>query len=1449
MCSLCNYQTYALYHLSQITCLDAELITDEAKSLAQSIYMKKKMYYNMRMKTLKRNATNVMQEAEEIFKQKLSSVNVTLNMLLKKKKDVEGFLEMNQYMFVKGEASESDDESVNSVLSSVDSTTSSITSRGSPATSNSLSSPQNFDEYPPHVSKPKATIAKPFTPSQESALIKKIHALSNAITVLKTHVKKLEKILDYTKVEVSHTSTSTIKRLMLEFHTGGNIRVEEGSSSDVWYNSCIDLVHSRLSMKKDYFSLLKIGSVRVNRITRIHNRFLRHRFETTVREIINKDKDGKERDGKDKDKDSSSTSGKVPKRMLEYLFYGTPPSLTEQTGQNEEIIRVAEDGFRAPEEYKSFGCDESITLNSTIDGADDLRLQSLSDMQQEEDKYLRSPDASSAPIRPPITGQILLVKTFVGDREEIPAPSSPNEKINASDFNNYNSAYHITTSLVSIAPSATTPAVDANSQASSSNHQPKTWHVFNPALALPEYLIDFEYLRPEFKGESEAGRSKSLNLLKKELARKLGGVKDPTELECIDMIPFLFPLSSFSETIEKSCDNYSKTRDDLYSNALSMPPKIPPKSKLFLMTEEAIMNFASSPSLSKIMYLNLHGHCLRKIENLTSCVSLEVLILSFNELNKIENLSGLRSLQRLELGFNFIKRISGLTGLVKLKHIELNNNLLNRLEDVHALANDTPNVEVLDLSNNPICKARSYKSAIFKHLKNIKCLDTLSVNDHDRKNLLLNPSTQTLTTNMIKQFGFGTSKSGIDGDRPGLRDGAGDGIEWMNRVEELDLSNQQLQYISGLDHLHNLRRCCLSDNEISVIEGLEKNLRLEDLNLENNRIASIDNIFSLVRLKKLELGHNRISKIPALDMFSKLTQLSLENNEITSIKSIKDVPSLMELYMGNNAIEDISEINHLKTLPRLIILDVSGNPFCNVESTYRLFIIYMVKKLKVLDGVGVSQGEAANAKEKYCGKLTRENVAEKAGHTFFEHIREINLSGCKLRDVDILGAPEFKNLRELNLDNNHMSTLESLAGLTNLSILRLNYNRIEGLFGPRRAAEDGIRNSSSRASLNGSASTASLASVNTANNSTSPLPTLQLHNLEVLHLGYNKITNIKGLMLDNFPNLRALYLTGNDISKVDGLQSCGELRELVLDKNRIRGFDPHSLANLKKLQDLRIEENGLRSLSNFPVLPCMTVLSVAGNRINDIIELEKLCRVCDAKEVSFVNNPVTRKQLYRTSVVNMFPNIRIIDGREVGSEERERALHLMHGGGGGGLASNMGVMGGVGNFLQQQILQANNMQAGGGGSHHAPMGVNNFGIQNRDASPHQLFLEQQQHLQRSGKGQGGNNGGGFPFPYPKTTVKLTSVNFESFAGFQPSVAGGAGNHGNGSGFSAQPPASGGNNGGAGGGRLVWSSNEGNGGGGGNSRSNYTTYNMGARSRSLREGRSGGGVARKGSNFF
>jgi hypothetical protein len=69
-----------------------------------------------------------------------------------------------------------------------------------------------------------------------------------------------------------------------------------------------------------------IDGIAVTRVTRIHNRFLRNRFEEKLEQLV----------------DLSSDSYK---RKLEYLFYGIDPKLPT------EIFRAMEEGFRPVHEY------------------------------------------------------------------------------------------------------------------------------------------------------------------------------------------------------------------------------------------------------------------------------------------------------------------------------------------------------------------------------------------------------------------------------------------------------------------------------------------------------------------------------------------------------------------------------------------------------------------------------------------------------------------------------------------------------------------------------------------------------------------------------------------------------------------------------------------------------------------------------------------------------------------------------------------------------------------------------------------------------------------------------------------------------------------------------------------------------------------------------------------
>ena len=112
-----------------------------------------------------------------------------------------------------------------------------------------------------------------------------------------------------------------------------------------------------------------------------------------------------------------------------------------------------------------------------------------------------------------------------------------------------------------------------------------------------------------------------------------------------------------------------------------------------------------------------------------------------------------------------------------------------------------------------------------------------------------------------------------------------------------------------------------------------------------------------------------------------------------------------------------------------------------------------------------------------------------------------------------------------------------------------------------------------------------------------------------------------------------------------------------MDKNRIKFVDVDGFTGLTNLRELRLEENGLRSLSNFN-LPNLQSLYLGLNRVNDMAELDKLGSIPFLMEINMASNPLARKQLYRANVIRRLPTLKFVDGREVTYEERER-IELM----------------------------------------------------------------------------------------------------------------------------------------------------------------------------------------------
>jgi Leucine-rich repeat (LRR) protein len=834
------------------------------------------------------------------------------------------------------------------------------------------------------------------------------------------------------KTQVCEVSELNICRLLLELETGGNIRLEDGKRTDVWHSSCVDLVNSRFFPPD--FQVHGINGIQVHRVTRIHNRFLRNRFETRIEAMKIKASSKHER---------ADVQEKDGQNKLEYLFYVQPPVLGVGARQHSEALRIAEEGFQTVQQYRALGQHKgAIRLSNSVSMADlprvgaDLYLHGSKKAQKNRSAGVEASPPPSSDFAPfedfglsgdeklpeavrqamsegraamargeytPTSGILVVVKVFLGTCGKAEAREG-----GEGGEGEWPEKYPGCTSVV---------------RSKLEDTKQKEWFVFDNALILPEYLLEFEYSSSQ--RSAPAVVKDTAATLRGELSGVSGSSSQLSEQEVADLSPLVLPLLQFMQQSRLSFDKpdgedeldeeavLEATRKRI-EGALSMEPQLKPREKNstdLASSSDLLLSLSDCQSLSAIRSLNLHGSSLQRLPACFSeCKNLESLVLSDNGLHKLDGLSGLGSLTFLDLSFNKLKVLDGFRGLSSLLTLTVNNNQIQRCEDVVAIKTYLRSLEVLDMRNNPICSSKSYRATLLVHLRGLSCLrelDQLEVTAEDRAaaasgeiNSRITPSRiraharggglvriddlangRSLARSQAKQAGAGRDDGGGRGkNQPEVAEvqDENDDDDWLGEVVQLELNHQGLRRLSGLTKLGKLRRASFADNELSRIEGLEECALLEELNLEENQISGLTGLESALYLRKLDLGKNRLTRLVNVHHLVHLTQLSLEDNTIDSLNGLQALENLMELYIGNNEVSTLKEVKHLKELPKLIILDLSGNPLCAHEF-YRLYSVYYLQKLKVLDGVGVDVNERSLARERYSGKLTFDFLRRSSG--------------------------------------------------------------------------------------------------------------------------------------------------------------------------------------------------------------------------------------------------------------------------------------------------------------------------------------------------------------------------------------------------------------------------------------------------------------------------------------
>ncbi|XP_038075835.1 leucine-rich repeat-containing protein 9-like [Patiria miniata] len=739
------------------------------------------------------------------------------------------------------------------------------------------------------------------------------------------------------------------------------------------------------------------------------------------------------------------------------------------------------------------------------------------------------------------------------------------------------------------------------------------WFIFDHELVLPEYVIDFEYKTKEV------------------------------------------PPSPFIDVSDNQAVERKPIEQSFDLDVLRLDPVVKPRPRLVSLSEDVILQISGVTSLTLVSVLNLHGNGLTKLRCISSLTSLQKLIISFNELSKLEDLAYLPHLEFIDASFNKLYTLDGFRGMSKLKYLDISwNELTNMKDDLSILRKHATGLTCLDLRHNNWQKPDGVRLRTIGRLKSLSLLDGQAVTESEataalrmaagsrvsQVSLLAHTRTDSCRPRSLSLASCAQLLTQISRQKPD-RLCETDG-NWYSKVTTLNLDGQHISKLSNLERLVNLRWASFNNNDLTKIEGLDECTQLEELALEDNCIYKLEGIGKLTKLHTLNLSSNNISTLEAagLERLTQLQCLAVCNNRISSLAGLAKTLSLLELYIGNNRIQNIREIFNLKHLPNFVILDLFGNPVASVEN-YRLFVVYHLKNLKALDGSAVESSEGGTAKDKFGGRLTQDFVAEKLGHSNFHEVRELDFPQSALRQVDLGTGEHFINLRSVNLEHNSLQSFCGLVYLVNLRVLCLNHNHIECIL-PRPKA------CGSKGYLKGYRE--DLTDIYSPGNFT-PI----LENLEVLHLGYNGITDLIRLQISRLPSLKALFLQGNEISKVEGLDSLQDLREIVLDRNRIKGLSEYSFMNQWNLVELHMEENRLRDLSHLQYLENLQRLYLGSNRLQDVCELEKLEALPNLIELSVISNPVSRRLMHRPLLVLRQPNLLCIDGIPVSPEERTKA--------------------------------------------------------------------------------------------------------------------------------------------------------------------------------------------------
>ena len=315
--------------------------------------------------------------------------------------------------------------------------------------------------------------------------------------------------------------------------------------------------------------------------------------------------------------------------------------------------------------------------------------------------------------------------------------------------------------------------------------------------------------------------------------------------------------------------------------------------------------------------------------------------------------------------------------------------------------------------------------------------------------------------------------------------------------------------------------------------------------------ADIIPLRHMTNLMWLDLRGNNITDITPLSGLTSLTRLRLGSNQISDLTPMSTLTNIYDLDLGGNHINDLDPLAHLT---RLRFVDLKGNS------------IY-ISDWSPLAHVARVEGRP---QPKY---------VTIGGEQFRVDMMGLSLQDRDLTNADIIPLQYMTSLTILILsDNNQISDLTPLAGLTNLTGLYISGANVSDL-----------------------------------------TPLSDLINLTGLHLSNNQIQDLSPI--SSLTNLTSLSLAHNPIDTVAPLSGLTNLIWLTV------GYvgDLTLLQNLTSLGSLTLEGDQIRDLAPISgIIQNVISLTLRNTQVSDLAPLSNMVNLIELNvETWNIDDPLT----------------------------------------------------------------------------------------------------------------------------------------------------------------------------------------------------------------------------------